>query len=63
MQIFLGDHVTIVRGDTLVSGKVEGVKLDKGQLEKVALENIDTWFYLENGWVFVDETEDEDDEI
>jgi hypothetical protein len=63
MQIFLGDYVTIVRGDTAVSGKVEGVKLDKGQLEKVAFEFIDAWFYLDNGWVFVDDTEEAEDEI
>jgi hypothetical protein len=47
MQVFLGDYVTIQRGDTVVSGKVEGLKLDKGQLEKVAIEQIDTWFYME----------------
>lgn len=63
MQIFLGDHVTIMRGDTVISGKVEGVKLDKGQLEKVAIENIDSWFYMENGWQFLDEIEGEDNEV
>jgi hypothetical protein len=63
MQVFLGDYVTIQRGDTVVSGKVEGLKLDKGQLEKVAIEQIDTWFYMSNGWQFLDETEEEEDEI
>jgi 2-keto-4-pentenoate hydratase/2-oxohepta-3-ene-1,7-dioic acid hydratase in catechol pathway len=63
MQIFLGDTVTLMKGDTIITGKVEGVKLDKGQLEKVAIENIDTWFYMENGWQFLDDTEEEDDEI
>jgi hypothetical protein len=64
MQVFLGDYVTIQRGDTVVSGKVEGLKLDKGQLEKVAIEQIDTWFYMSNGWQFLDEIgEDDDDDV
>ena len=63
MQVFLGDLVTIMKGDTIVTGKVEGLKLDRGQLEKVAIEGIDTWFYLGNGWMFLDEIEEEEDEI
>jgi hypothetical protein len=52
-----------MKGDTVVSGKVEGVKLDKGQLEKVAIEQVDAWFYLDNGWVFLDEVEDDEDDV
>jgi hypothetical protein len=50
-----------MKGDTVVSGKVEGIKLDRGQLEKVALEYIDGWFYMSDGWQFLDETEEEED--
>lgn len=63
MQVFLGDIVSLMKGETIVTGRVEGVKLDRGQLEKVAIENIDTWFYLGNGWVFLDEIEEDDNEI
>lgn len=59
MQIFLGDLVTIVKGETVVTGRVEGLKMLNGELERIALKGIDTWFYLNDGWLFAEEEEED----
>lgn len=58
MNIFLGDEITLMRGDVWITGKVNGIKLDKGHLAKVSIEGLDIWFEMELGWKFVDESED-----
>jgi hypothetical protein len=57
VNIFLGDEITIVKGDAYITGKVNGIKLDKGHLQCVSLEDIPTWFWVNQGWKFIDDEE------
>lgn len=63
MQVFLGDIVTITREEAFITGRVNGVKLDKGQLESVSFECIDIWFYMYQGWKFIDIKEEDEDDV
>ena len=54
MNIFLGDEISLVRGGVWVSGKVNGIKLEKGHLQLVSVEGLDIWFDLNLGWRFVE---------
>lgn len=54
MNIFLGDEISLVRGGVWVTGKVNGIRLDKGHLQLVSIEGLDIWFDLNLGWRFVD---------
>lgn len=54
MNIFLGDEISLVRGGVWVTGKVNGIRLDKGHLHLVSIEGLDIWFDLNLGWRFVD---------
>lgn len=61
MQVFLGDLVTIIKGETVVTGRVEGLKMIHGELERIAITNVDSWFWLSDGWLFAEEETEEDD--
>ena len=69
MQIFLGDRITIVKGETWITGQISGVTLDdRGELERIKFQHIDSQFWMSQNWKFVDEDsteweEGEDDEI
>lgn len=56
MQIFLGDRITIMKGDTWITGQISGVTLDdRGDLERIKFQHIDSQFWMSQGWKFVDE--------
>lgn len=57
MNIFLGDEISLVRGGVWVTGKVNGIKLEKGHLHLVSVEGLDIWFDLTLGWRFIDDSE------
>lgn len=60
MQIFLGDRVTITKGETFVEGQTRGVVLDAhGQIERIYINDIEGSFFMRDGWKFV-ETEEEE---
>lgn len=59
MNIFLGDEVTICKADCWITGKVNGMKLDKGHLEMIAIDQLDMWFRMDAGWRFINDTDDE----
>jgi hypothetical protein len=61
--IGLGAEVQIVKGDTLVVGRIDGMKLVRGEVERVSLEEIDYWFYMDMGWKFLSEEGEKDAEI
>lgn len=70
MQLFLGDRITLVKGETYITAKTRGIVLDAhGQVERIFLDELDNSFYLDTGWKIVDEVEEtyeeeeEDDEI
>ena len=54
MNIFLGDEISLVRGSVWITGKVNGIRLDKGHLQLVSIEGLDIWFDLNLGWRFVE---------
>jgi hypothetical protein len=60
MNIFLGDEITLTKQTAWITGKVNGVKLDKGHLQMISLEHIDLWLNVDQGWRIVDENEDSD---
>lgn len=69
MQVFLGDEVTLVNdGDgeqipTFVTGQVAGVVLDKHRkVERIYIHNLDSAFWMSEGWKFVEEYEPEESE-
>lgn len=56
MQIFLGDRVTITKGTTWITGQITGVTLDdRGQLERIKFQHIDSQFWMSQNWKFVEE--------
>lgn len=65
MQLFLGDEVTLVKGETTVIGKVSGVVLDsRRELERIYIHEISQAFWMSERWQIVEEMEyDENGEI
>lgn len=65
MNIFLGDEVTITKGDTIVTGQVTGLVLDSNkELERLYIAGIDNAFWFSyDKWMIIDDTEEESDEI
>lgn len=63
MQIFLGDEVTLVKKDTTIIGRVAGVVLDdKRELERIYIHEINTAFWVSDGWQFIDDEEEEEED-
>lgn len=58
MNIFLGDEITLTKQTAWVTGKVNGVKLDKGHLQMVSLEHVELWLRIDEGWRIVDDSEE-----
>lgn len=56
-SIGLNDYVMLKKGDTIVSGVVDGMKLNRGELETLSIENLH-WFRFDEGWLLVQEAED-----
>lgn len=66
MQVFLGDEVSIFRkvgnDETYVTGRISGVVLkDSGELNYFYLKGIGAAFWLSDGWMFLEEGEEEDE--
>jgi hypothetical protein len=55
MNIFLGDEVTLTKAEAWVTGRVNGLKLEKGHLQLLSLEEIPCWFSMELGWKLVND--------
>ena len=62
MEVRIGGYVELIKGSTIVSGLVNGIKVKDGELERVSIEELD-WFVLEDGWAFVMEREEDDAEV
>lgn len=68
MNIFLGDlvHLAKEKDDrmTFVTGQCSGLVLDdRGDLERVYIHGLAVAFYMNEGWKFVTNEEDQDGEI
>jgi hypothetical protein len=64
VNIFLGDRIRMIRGETDIEGRVDGIKLKHGEIERVSIEHLDNWLFMADGWRFVqeiDEISEEDD--
>ena len=62
MEIKIGGYAELIKGSTVVSGLVNGIKVKEGELERVSIEELD-WFVLEDGWSFLMESEMDDAEV
>jgi ABC-type uncharacterized transport system ATPase subunit len=60
VMVGLGDHIMLQKGDTIVAGPIDGIKLSRGELEKIYIEHIG-YFSLDEGWKAVQEVEEEED--
>ena len=47
MEVRIGGYVELIKGSTIVSGLVNGIKVKDGELERVSIEELD-WFVLED---------------
>ncbi len=66
MNVFLGDTITLAKemknNATMVTGQCAGLVLDdKGDLDRVYIHGLSVAFYMNEGWVFVDHGEEEED--
>jgi len=60
MDIGIGDFVEINKGATIVSGVVDGIKVNESGLERISILEIDYWFWMDAGWRFITDTEEEE---
>ncbi len=61
MEIGLNDMITLVKEDTYVTGRIDGLRLKLGALEEISIDHIDMWFYMSDGWQIA--VEGDSDEI
>jgi len=63
MMVFLGDEITLLKGETSVTGQISGVVLNKNRdLERIYIHGIDQAFWMSDAWQIAEE-EQEDGEI
>lgn len=61
MELVLGESVSIMNGETVITGKLLGVKMLRDeQVEAIWIEHIIAAFYMADGWLIVDDSDDED---
>lgn len=62
MEVGIGDFVMVAKDEEIfVTGTIDGIKLNRHGLERVSFAGLDNWFYMADGWQFVDSTEEEKD--
>lgn len=63
MNLFLGDTITLTKGETIVTGKISGLVLDdKNELDRLYINGLDQPFYFSiDKWLVVDEEEEEEE--
>lgn len=61
MELIIGEPVSVMNGETIVTGKLLGVRMLKDEnIEAIWIENIQPAFYMADGWLVVDDSVDED---
>ena len=63
IEIGLGTPVMLSRGNTVVIGAIDGMKLSRGEIERVSIEEMDHWFWMSEGWKFITNDGEEDGQI
>jgi hypothetical protein len=58
-EVGLNDQIMLRKGDTIVAGIVDGIKLNRGQLEKISIEHLG-FFEFAEGWMAVQQEEEEE---
>lgn len=59
MQIFLGDRITLIKGDTWVTGSCNGIILDeRKEIQRLYIHGINDAFWFSAGWKLADEEEE-----
>lgn len=54
MDIGLGSYIGLGRGSTIITGQINGIKLSRGEVERISFEEIELWFWLSDGWTALD---------
>lgn len=62
MDITIGSYVTLQKNATQITGLVDGIKVTLDGLERISIMDIDYWFYMDQGWLFVVESDEEDED-
>jgi hypothetical protein len=62
MDIGIGTYITLLKETTTISGLINGLKVDEKGLERLSLMEIDYWFWMNDGWQFINEMEEDDDD-
>jgi hypothetical protein len=62
IEVGLNDSIMLQKGDTIVAGIVDGIKLNRGTLEKISIEHLG-FFEFAEGWMAVREVEEDNAEI
>lgn len=55
----MGSYVILRKGMTTVTGLISGLKADQDGLERICIMEMDQWFWLTDGWQFIEEVEDD----
>ena len=63
IEVGLGTRVGLMRGSTAVFGAIDGMKLSRGEIERVSIEEMDHWFWMSEGWKFITSEDEEDGQI
>jgi hypothetical protein len=59
MDVTLGDYAMLAKEDkVIVAGTIDGLKLNRHGIERVSFGGIDHWFWISDGWQFVDTNEE-----
>jgi hypothetical protein len=61
MQIFLGDRITLVKGETWITGDCSGIVLDdRKEVQRLYVHGLDMAFWFSEGWKLADEDDEEE---
>jgi hypothetical protein len=59
MELTLGDYAMISKDDSvIVAGTINGLKVNRHGIERVSFEGIEHWFWISDGFTFVDTSEE-----
>lgn len=61
MEIEIGESISIVCGETIITGRLRGLRLDRGgNIEAIWIDELDIPFHMADGWLVLDPSEDEE---
>jgi hypothetical protein len=64
IEVGIGAYVEMRKGSTIISGLVDGMRLADNGLERISIQGLSNWLWMDSGWEFIaDAEEDEDGEV